>query len=91
MQGVPFIVSPRTASLTRPDPRTPWYSRGSCLAQGAIKGSLCIRIHVMQDLCGDACVYLNICNTNTVQSKMIIISATRFNIPMFCFIATQVN
>jgi len=29
---------------------------------------------------GDACVYLNVCNASTVQSKMIIISTTRFNI-----------
>jgi len=38
---------------------------------------------------GDAFVYLNVCNMSTVQSKVIIISTTRFNTSVFCFIATQ--
>jgi hypothetical protein len=55
------------------------------------------RVTLYKDTCyarfisGEACVYLNVCNTNTIHSKMIIISTTRFNIPVFCFIATQVN
>jgi hypothetical protein len=53
------------------------------------------RVILYKDTCyarfiyGDACVYLNVCNTSTVQNKVIIISTTGFNISVFCFIATQ--
>ena len=71
MQGLPLIITPITASLTHRKSLIAVVYLWQLLAQGAIKGSVRIRIHVVQDLYMErpVSIYLNVYNTNNNCSK----------------------